>query len=92
MGYAGTLAAGTMPSSLRNFTFFLLTICTPVGWCDYLVCCEVSCPRQMSSAELWRRLRRDFQTQLSPDEISVAGITFDLDADADPESPSDDWV
>ncbi|KAI0932202.1 hypothetical protein AcW2_000893 [Taiwanofungus camphoratus] len=62
------------------------------GWCDYLVCCEVSCPRQMSSAELWRRLRRDFQTQLSPDEISVAGITFDLDADADPESPSDDWV
>ncbi|KZT02719.1 glycosyltransferase family 41 protein [Laetiporus sulphureus 93-53] len=54
------------------------------GWCDYLVGCETSCPPEMSATELWRKSRGD-----SRDEDY---LTFDLDADADPESGSNDWV
>ncbi|KAH9950334.1 TPR-like protein [Amylocystis lapponica] len=57
------------------------------GWCDYLVCDQVACPREMCVTERWRDTRRT-----APASDALDGdIVFDLDADADPECISDDW-
>ncbi|TFY55582.1 hypothetical protein EVJ58_g8160 [Rhodofomes roseus] len=54
------------------------------GWCDYLLCCIISCPPDMSAAEFWRKNRGKDKEQTH--------VIFDFDADADPESRSNEWM
>ncbi|KZT65129.1 glycosyltransferase family 41 protein [Daedalea quercina L-15889] len=55
-----------------------------VRWCDYLICCLISCPVEMSAAELWRKNRAAAEEEMH--------VIFDFDADADPESLSNAWM
>ncbi|EMD42051.1 glycosyltransferase family 41 protein [Gelatoporia subvermispora B] len=63
------------------------------GWCDYLVCDPVACPRDMCASERWRRESDKAKNQMHLDQdAGNEGVALDLEADADPESVSEDWV
>ncbi|OCH96162.1 TPR-like protein [Obba rivulosa] len=61
------------------------------GWCDYLVCDPIACPEDTCSFERWRRQSSEAQALMGGD-IANQGIAADLEADADPESVSENWV
>ncbi|VDB99598.1 unnamed protein product [Peniophora sp. CBMAI 1063] len=63
------------------------------GWIDYIVCDPLACPPEMAAAERWsiRRNNKDETSRLQ-DSFKELDLETDLDAVADPESLSDDWM
>ncbi|KAL6304276.1 TPR-like protein [Sparassis latifolia] len=64
------------------------------GWCDYLVCDPIACPPETSATELWHKkiglsTANPFPVQ---DDRTAGDVVFDFDADADPESSSEEWT
>lgn len=91
MGYPGTMAAGESLYARWSRAWILKAPHT--DWIDYLVCDPLACPPEMSAAERWlhRRQNKDETSRLQ-DSFQELGLETDLDAVADPESLSEDWM
>ncbi|KAI0793500.1 glycosyl transferase family 41-domain-containing protein [Abortiporus biennis] len=62
------------------------------GWCDYLVCDPIACPRELSAGERWRERRQHDQHLIVGDDVLATDESLDIESDLDPESPSEDWI
>ena len=90
MGYPGTMAAGKHISTKENLG---ASESVHLGWIDYIVCDPLACPPEVSAAERWliRRKHKDETSRLQ-DSFKELDLETDLDAVADPESLSNDWM
>ncbi|KAI0669899.1 TPR-like protein [Trametes maxima] len=62
------------------------------GWCDYLICDPIACPRETSGAERWRRMRAAAEVAHEEGAESPSEVPLDMGADMDPEEDSDEWL
>ncbi|KAI0033174.1 glycosyl transferase family 41-domain-containing protein [Vararia minispora EC-137] len=63
------------------------------GWCDYLVCDSIACPKELAASERWRaRKIAGFETSRMQDGFKELDLETDIDSVADPESLNEDWM